>query len=191
MKTKFSAVTYKDFLEELQQTDETKLSQLIDSCVDDYKQYLLGMFDGDTYQIGDEEIGQTILMTQSPIERLFYVSLRRELALGGINVGDGFNDLTPQQKVSAGAKNYYIDFSLSRFDGTDKVVELFIELDGHKYHNESKKKVAEDRKRERAVQGSCDKLITFTGSEIFNDPGECARETIKIFNRLLKMNGVL
>lgn len=191
MKTKFDAITYKGFLEELQQTDEMKLSQLIDSYVDDYKQYLLGLFDGDTYHVGEEDIDQTILMTQSPIERLFYVSLKRELALIGINVGDGYNDLTPQQKVSAGSKNYFIDFSLSRFDGTDKVVELFIELDGHKYHNESKKKVADDRKRERAVQSSCDKLITFTGSEVFNDPGECARETIKIFNRLLKMNDML
>ena len=186
MKNTFKAKTYEDFLSELVETDEEKVSELIDRYVSDYKQYLLGMYEGDSYQKGDEEISGTILMTQSPVERMFYISLKNAAIKNGITLGDGLHDLKPQYKVEVLRKTYYIDFCLSVFNGNDDAIDLFIEVDGHKFHNESKKKVAEDKQRERALQTSCDGMITFTGSEVYNNPDGCAEETISTLLKLMK-----
>lgn len=186
MKNTFKAKTYEDFLSELVETDEEKVSELIDRYVSDYKQYLLGMYEGDSYQKGNEEISGTILMTQSPVERMFYISLKNAAIKNGITLGDGLHDLKPQYKVEVSRKTYYIDFCLSVFNGNDDAIDLFIEVDGHKFHNESKKKVAEDKQRERALQTSCDGMITFTGSEVYNDPDGCAEETISTLLKLMK-----
>lgn len=186
MKNKFKAKKYNDFLSELQESDEEKVSELIERCVSDYKQYLLGMYDGDLYEKCHEEIDGTILMTQSPVERMFYISLKNAAVRNGITLDDGFHYFKPQYKVEVSRKTYYIDFCLSVFDGISDSIDLFIEVDGHKYHNESKKKVAEDKRRERALQTSCAGMITFTGSEVYNDPDGCAEEAVSTLLKLMK-----
>lgn len=187
MKTKFNAKNYKNFIKELNNSDEKRAKELIEEYVFEYRQTLLGLYDGDdAYDDDSEEIKGTILMAESPIERIFYIAAKNEMMNQTLFNANEFFAITPQKEVKARHKNYRVDFSLSYFNESFGVVDIFVELNGHEYHNATKKKVTADRQRERALQNHCDRLMTFTGTEIYNDPDECAREVFKSLYEAIK-----
>lgn len=69
-------------------------------------------------------------------------------------------------------KGYRIDWALS-IPGVPQPW-IFIECDGHGYHDLTKEQAQRDRK----IQGANIPIIRFTGSEIFKDPAECAQEVV-------------
>lgn len=190
MITKFKAITYKDFLKDLDASDENKLPKMIDEYVEAYKQHLLGMYDGDTYRDGDEDGTESIIMTESPVERMFYVALKHEAFMNGFSLTDEYNSFSPQEEFVLEKKKYRVDFCLTAVRSAGKRVVIFIEVDGHKFHNDSKLKVEQDRKRERTLRGICDEMIVFTASEVYKDPEDCARETIRTFKKMLMKKGM-
>lgn len=55
-----------------------------------------------------------------------------------------------------------------------------IECDGHDYHEKTKKQAKRDKERDRNMTQLGYTVIRFTGSEIFENPIVCARETFNI-----------
>jgi very-short-patch-repair endonuclease len=50
---------------------------------------------------------------------------------------------------------------------------VFIECDGHNFHERTKEQAANDRQKDRVIQASGFPILRFTGSEIHRDPGAC------------------
>lgn len=64
---------------------------------------------------------------------------------------------------------------------------VFVECDGHNFHERTKEQAARDRARDREIQQAGIPVLRFTGSEIFRDPTNCAGEVLVfIEERLLR-----
>lgn len=66
--------------------------------------------------------------------------------------------------------NYRIDFAVF----SDLSYPIFIECDGHDFHERTKEQAARDREKDRTVQAAGIPILRFTGSEIFRQPVTCA-----------------
>lgn len=55
---------------------------------------------------------------------------------------------------------------------------LIVELDGHDWHERTKHQAARDKKRDGALVSAGYRIMRFTGSEVWGDPGECVQEVI-------------
>jgi very-short-patch-repair endonuclease len=62
------------------------------------------------------------------------------------------------------------------FKYVDKPVEIFIECDGHDFHERMPHQATRDRKKDRLIQSAGIPILRFTGSEIYRDPLTCAYE---------------
>lgn len=56
---------------------------------------------------------------------------------------------------------------------------IVVECDGHAFHERTKEQAARDRSRDRALQERGFVVYRFTGSEIYRDPGRCAKEVLE------------
>lgn len=77
--------------------------------------------------------------------------------------------LIPQYKW----RNYRVDFAL-KYDGR----LVFIECDGHDYHERTKEQAARDRSRDREMILAGITVLRFTGTEIYNDPAACSIQAL-------------
>lgn len=68
-------------------------------------------------------------------------------------------------------KNYRIDWALIQPPHM-----LFIECDGHEFHERTKEQAARDRKKDRDLQQAGHHVLRFTGSEIYGNATKCARQ---------------
>lgn len=50
---------------------------------------------------------------------------------------------------------------------------VFIECDGHNFHERTKEQAANDRQKDRLIQASGYPVLRFTGSEIHKSPDDC------------------
>jgi very-short-patch-repair endonuclease len=74
-------------------------------------------------------------------------------------------------------KDYRIDFaffSIPNSAGPD----LFVECDGHAFHERTPEQAERDRSRDRAIQQAGIPILRFTGREIYRDTFGCASEVI-------------
>lgn len=69
--------------------------------------------------------------------------------------------------------HYCIDFAISVFDDL-----IFVECDGHDYHERTKEQARHDRMKDRTIQTAGIPILRFTGSEIYRDAEACAVEII-------------
>lgn len=123
--------------------------------------------------------------TKSPVERMYLVWINYERVYYGLG-DDVFVNLVPQYKVIKGKKSFYIDFCFEVIDYypiKEPLLKLFVEIDGHDFHEKTKEQVKLDKRRERMLADECDALIRFSGSEIFNDPRGCVHETMRILRK--------
>lgn len=67
---------------------------------------------------------------------------------------------------------YRIDFALL----SDLEYPIFIECDGHDFHERTKEQAARDRSKDRAIQTAGIPILRFTGSEIYQRPANCAHQ---------------
>jgi very-short-patch-repair endonuclease len=130
----------------------------------------------------------------SPIERLLYLALlfeintnwRHDIHLmtavpGTVDSFQLFSDsciiaVLEMQKQIGEAR---VDFCLTVRDVFGKSHSLVIECDGHEFHERTKDQAKKDRSRDRLFQSLGHTVYRFTGSEIFNDPCNCANQVIR------------
>ena len=85
--------------------------------------------------------------------------------------------LTPQYPW----RSYRIDWVIR---STKAPVEIFVECDGHDFHERTKEQAARDRSRDREVTEAGIPLLRFTGSEIYRNPGACGFQTLMLIDKL-------
>lgn len=78
--------------------------------------------------------------------------------------------LIPQYRF----EDYRIDWVL-----LDAAFLTFIECDGHDFHERTKMQAQRDKERDRKIQAAGHPILRFTGSEIFNDPFQCATQILE------------
>jgi very-short-patch-repair endonuclease len=74
--------------------------------------------------------------------------------------------LVPQHKW----EKYRIDFALF----TALPYPIFVECDGHDFHERTKEQAARDREKDRSIQAAGIPILRFTGSEIYASAQDCA-----------------
>jgi very-short-patch-repair endonuclease len=72
--------------------------------------------------------------------------------------------------------SYRIDFAvrLKNWDGI-----LFVECDGHDFHERTKEQAERDRSKDREVQAAGIPILRFTGREIYRNPMSCVLQIQK------------
>jgi very-short-patch-repair endonuclease len=102
---------------------------------------------------------------------------------GNTCLSSQFLTITPQSQVG----RYRIDFDVS-FDPLEASCggefHVYIECDGHEYHERTKEQAARDRRKDRMFAAYHAPLLRFTGAEIVNDLNGCVEE----IGRVLKYN---
>lgn len=74
---------------------------------------------------------------------------------------------------------YRIDFCVHFRGG-----KIFIECDGHDFHERTKEQAARDRKKDRLIQQAGIPILRFTGSETYRNPVDCVYQVLQfITNR--------
>lgn len=115
---------------------------------------------------------------ESPIEQLLGIALIKQFEKVLPYVADDYF-IIPQEEIAIKGKTYRLDFSIFARKGS-KYCSLAVECDGHDYHEKTKQQAQRGKKRDRDLQLAGLSVIRFTGSEIYADPVECAREAMKI-----------
>ena len=67
-------------------------------------------------------------------------------------------------------ENYRIDFALF----TALPYPIFVECDGHDFHERTKEQASRDREKDRRIQAAGIPILRFTGSEIYASAQDCA-----------------
>lgn len=78
-------------------------------------------------------------------------------------------------------ESYRIDFCVRFYN----VRDIFVECDGHEFHERTKEQAEHDRSKDRAIQAAGIPILRFTGREIWRDPGQIVNE---IFSFVSKMD---
>jgi very-short-patch-repair endonuclease len=109
---------------------------------------------------------------ESPIEELLGVWLVHLRDWSKIPM-----QIEPQCEIETGNGVYRVDFLVTATIKDQRVV-VAVECDGHDYHERTKEQASRDKKRDRALKLAGLDVLHFTGSEIWKDPNECAREVL-------------
>jgi len=124
---------------------------------------------------------------ESPIEQLFKIAFTEIVKLF-INYQ---YTIKSQYEIQCSDKKYRVDFLIFIGDydhDKDNCKKIAIECDGHDFHEKTKEQAAYDKQRDRDLMAAGCYVIHFTGSEIWNDPFKCARETINMMSKIYDDN---
>lgn len=124
---------------------------------------------------------------ESPIEQIF--SLAYEIISFVSPPTEYSMNLICQHDISANGNKYRVDFCFdpSYFEeGYDKPFKLVIECDGHDFHERTKAQVVKGNKRDYDLKMAGYDVLHFSGSQIFNEPFQCAKETYDYILEKLK-----
>lgn len=80
-------------------------------------------------------------------------------------------------------REYRIDFAM--IVGRDHRMTVFIECDGHDFHERTKSQAERDRRKDREIQAAGIPIFRFTGSEIYRNPAGCVRSILSATANLL------
>ena len=75
-------------------------------------------------------------------------------------------------------QNYRIDFCIRGITGD----QIFVECDGHEFHERTKEQAERDRSKDRAIQAAGIPILRFTGREIWRDGSQIAVEILKFMS---------
>ncbi len=81
-------------------------------------------------------------------------------------------------------QNYRIDW-VWRWRMHSKHGLVFIECDGHDFHERTKEQAEHDRSKDRVIQAAGIPILRFTGREIFRDVVACVFETVDFISARL------
>lgn len=134
---------------------------------------------------GNDEAKEAIEKCESPIERLMFCSLYQAAAIhtshlamihfgwkSSIQIGEWA--IIPQYKIAGCRADFVV-----RWGGIHRAV--VIECDGHDFHERTKQQVIADNQRNRILRNHHFEVIRFSGSEIHNDPMQCAFDVHGLF----------
>lgn len=149
----------------------------------------------DIFENDPEGVGAGLL--ESPIEALFAQSLYFVLTQTCGHRRDIFKFRHPDQRddpIEGPAyvvvpqypfRNFRIDFALWHTNAPE--MRLFIECDGHDFHERTKEQAARDRSRDRSVLWDGHSVLRFTGSELWADPVGAAGEVVDFLHEQLRL----
>lgn len=148
----------------------------------------------------ERKLGELLDLCESPIERDFASGLMvrwLERTEGWfrywppkadqytvLTVGDSDRDETLSLFPQAQVGDMRIDFIVTLGLEEDPKPLVFVECDGHDFHERTKEQARRDRQRDRRLQALGHPVMRFTGSEIWADHHAVADEVIDL---LLKM----
>lgn len=133
--------------------------------------------------------------TQSPVEAMFMVAWQAAVMywppFGTHN--SCFIDISPQWEVKDGQKHYRVDFGANVMRFTEEMAFeslacVFIEIDGHEFHEKTKQQATHDKARERVISSHADRVLRFSGSEVYNDPLGCAHQALRALEEVFLKN---
>lgn len=116
---------------------------------------------------------------ESPIEEILYIALEKVNKNNNLNIY-----IFPQTEIKCkNGNNYRTDFAIFYDEWVNPDIKeefaLAIECDGYEFHQKTKKQVERDNKREYDLKMNGWEILRFSGSEIYNNPMECADKIIK------------
>lgn len=96
----------------------------------------------------------------------------------------------PQKTITTWSdQRYRVDFYiyLTRFrhhirrpapadESWPELGKLVVEVDGHEFHDRTKQQASSDRTRDRQLTLDGYRVVRFTGSDVYNDPEQCAED---------------
>ncbi len=86
----------------------------------------------------------------------------------------------PQKAVHTGGTRYRADFFVYLVEPHEKRrtlrSPLVVEVDGHAFHEKTRFQAANDKRRDRAMVAEGFRVVRFAGSEVYNQPEQCAGE---------------
>lgn len=119
---------------------------------------------------------------QSPIEKIFIFAYDIVIANEDFLINELFY-LFPQKEIVANKHRYIADFYFDTNELPDAVFEhdfkLVIECDGHEFHEKTKKQVEYTNNRNFDLQKEGYDVLHFSGSQIYQNPIECATEVFE------------
>jgi very-short-patch-repair endonuclease len=142
-----------------------------------------------------ERIEMLAVKPESPIERDYLIGL---LVMSHVMPILSFDDGTTAHYVHSAPlpdikvelqkhlPPYRVDFFLTLSSKGEQIGTIVVECDGHDFHERTKHQAARDRSRDRALTLDGHMVLRFTGSEIHNDVGHCAEETLNAAIKLYK-----
>lgn len=132
-------------------------------------------------------------LCDSPIEVIFNYYFDRVIHF---DYKDYDFNLLPQEEILVANNHYRADFLIECFwyefnENKDIPVKeyyskVIVECDGHDFHEKTKAQVKRRNERDYNLQMGGYDLIHFSGSEIFNNPEECAKKVIEYLIKHLK-----
>lgn len=87
--------------------------------------------------------------------------------------------ITPQVEIGKYRADFHLrygDYAVGQQGITE--VQAILECDGHDFHERTKEQAQHDRKRDRVMQDLGFVVLRFTGSEIWSDPIDCAKQVL-------------
>lgn len=130
---------------------------------------------------------------ESPIEIIFNYFFER-VAL--FEYKDYMFIVEPQVQIETDNSTYRVDFDIEcikyvfqngePLPSEERYAEVIVECDGHDFHEKTKEQVKRRNKRDLDLKMEGYDLIHFSGSQIYNEPEECARNTIEYLIKHLK-----
>lgn len=115
---------------------------------------------------------------ESPIEQLLAIEFQRRF-YDCFYWSEGNFYISSQEEIICIDKRYRVDF-LVRAIYKNKTYNMVVECDGHNFHEKTKEQAARDKKRDRHLTLAGYIIIRFTGSEVWNNPGKCAQEALRV-----------
>lgn len=121
---------------------------------------------------------------KSPMEELYWLAfniVRFDPSIYEDENGDLFY-LKPQHKIEINRNVYYADFLVCEL-ADEKMTEtnLIIEIDGHDFHEKTKEQVKRDKERELELKMAGYDILRFSGSQVYQQPCNCAFKTINYY----------
>lgn len=92
--------------------------------------------------------------------------------------------LESQYNITANGNNYRVDFYFDtntlheKSFSFENPLRLIVECDGHNFHEKTKEQVKRDNDRNFDLQKEGYEVLHFSGSQIYNEPFECANKAI-------------
>lgn len=123
---------------------------------------------------------------ESPIEMLMSLALHKE------EKGYRFRnldimDISKQANIICGDNKYRADFLIvAAIIEKKKMFNFVVEVDGHDFHQKTKKQVERDNTRNRNMALYGYNVIRFSGSEIYANSNKCASEVFTFIESYLQ-----
>jgi len=163
---------------------ERNVSEYINKRADDVRR----SFIDDAPRFIDEASSESGREVVSPLEQIFMIEWR---FLEYVRCCRFPFDLVAQYGNDSDTGKYFLDFQIfflldadAHFDTSllSLVNEplLAVEIDGHEFHEKTKRQVEYHKARERFLVSKGWQILRFAGTEVYKDAEKCVSETIRV-----------